>query len=86
MTSNNDDKRRSPRKSVRYRAVAYSGDTGVFCDIIDISATGCQIMGPKVPKLPDEIRLHKIGTPDFRPAWIRWRDGFRAGVSFSEPN
>jgi hypothetical protein len=64
-------------------AFAYVGDRGFACDVIDVSYNGCRIACVRDVELPEVIELHVVGETRATKAWVRWRKGREAGLSFS---
>jgi hypothetical protein len=79
------NKRKHKRYQVRIRAFAYVGEKGHACDVLDVSEEGCRIACIRPVELPDLIELHVVGKPEPRRAWVRWRRGREAGLSFRQP-
>lgn len=77
------EQRRQRRNRIRKRAFAYVGERGIACDVIDASYGGCRIACLRDVELPETVVLHVAGEVRTTKAWVRWRKGREAGLSFS---
>jgi hypothetical protein len=78
------DSRGAPRRGGRAKGVVYVGSLGIFCEILDLSRSGCRISCPRASEIPDAFELHFVGQPNLRPVQVVWRKNDQIGVTFPD--
>lgn len=82
-----NDKRKSPRRAIRYTAWAKLPDGKLHgCALADISDTGARLDFENAAKIPDHfvLLLSARGTPR-RKCRVIWRDDNQIGAQFERP-
>ena len=77
------EKRKSPRKHLKYPARILSGDdTPRMCTLADISATGARVVIVRPDDIPNEVTLLLSNGGARRRCRIAWRNGKEFGLEF----
>lgn len=79
------EKRRAPRRPVRYAARINFGQRSMTCMVYDISATGAAIDAKHVAAIPDHFTMRLEMESVERPCVVVWRNKMRIGVEFRQP-
>jgi PilZ domain len=82
------EKRKTPRRSIRHRALIVGSDKSVLseCAVSDVSATGARLRLSAADDLPDEFYLIlSKGANVQRRCAVKWRSNNNIGVQFVSP-
>ncbi len=82
-----EERRRAPRELTLRTGRITTGraSPAVDCAVLDISATGAQLLVPKDAATPEEFTLVIDPFGNRRDCRVVWRNGARIGVSFDSP-
>ena len=76
------DRRRTPRKPVSVSGSILFGNVAPMkCSIVDLSATGAQVLVPSILGIPNEFQL-RVGEAPARRVEVVRRGRSRLGVKF----